>query len=119
MPRHPRLRITQPFTREERGRKMIWVDAYDDNMAPIQIPLYDKGEQDKHYWPRIGQTLYYKDKRTGEINTGVVAKPGNFKFRFWFEGGQVRLDKEVIGKRLFVSEADARNYGKMEKDEGS
>ena len=96
---------------------MIWVDAYDDNMAPIQIALYAKGEQDEHYWPRIGQTLYYKDKRTGEIKSGVVAKPGNFKFWFEFERGRVKLDKEVIGKRLFVADYEAYEKGKMEKNE--
>ena len=92
---------------------------WDDYYVPIRPEVYDKDDPRKYMYPWMLQTLYYKDKRTGEVKQGVVIKPGNFKFRFGFEQGQVRLDKEVIGKRLFVSEADARNYGKMEKDEGS
>ena len=92
---------------------MIW----DEYHAPLLTDPYDEDDPERHMWPRMNQTLYYKDKRTGEVKQGVVIKPGNFKFKFWFEQGMVRLDKEVIGKRLFVFEHDARNYGKMEKNE--
>ena len=89
---------------------------WDDYYVPFRPDYYEEGDPRKYMYPWMLQTLYYKDKRTGEVKQGVVIKPGNFKFRFWFEGGQVRLDKEVIGKRLFETEADARNYGKMDAE---
>ncbi len=97
---------------------MRWVNAYDENQSPIQIPVYEpwEQEQEQQFWPQVRQKLYYKDKRTGEVKYGVVVSPGNFKFWVEFEGGRVKLDKEVINKRLFVFEEDALNFGKMITD---
>lgn len=95
---------------------MPWINACDESQPPIPIHLVETWDLTPPPCPWVNQRLYYKDKRTGEVKSGVVIKAGNFKFWFAFDSGHVRLDKDVIGKRLFRSEAEARNCGKTEAD---
>ena len=93
---------------------MPWVDAYDDTQNPIQIFVPDRGDDSQELWLHSGQPLYYMDRGTGEVKSGRIGKIGNKKFFFSFEQGTVELDKSVIGKRLFMTEEEAKVKGKQE-----
>ena len=95
---------------------MTEVNTYDENQCPFQIVFLDKSDLPPPYWPRVNQRLYYKDRRTGEIKSGTVIKPGRFTFWFCFDSGHVKLDKSVIGKRLFRTDVEAQEYGKTDAD---
>ena len=95
---------------------MPWVDAYDDTQNPIQIFVPDKDDDSQELWLQSGQPLYYTDRGTHEVKSGRIGKIGNSKFYFTFADGTAKLEKSIIGKRLFVFEADAMNFGKMEKN---
>ena len=41
------------------------------------------------------------DRGTGEVKSGRVGKIGNSKFYFTFSDGTAKLEKSVIGRRLF------------------
>ena len=80
---------------------MPWVDAYDDTQNPIQIFVPDRGDDSQELWLQSGQPLYYMDRSTGEVKSGRVGKIGNSRFYFTFADGTAKLEKSVIGKRLF------------------
>ena len=93
---------------------MPWVDAYDDTQNPIQIFVPDKNDDSQELWLQSGQPLYYMDRGTGEVKSGRVGKIGNSRFYFTFAEGTAKLDKSVIGKRLFMTEEEAKAKGKQE-----
>ena len=52
---------------------------------------------------RKGQTLFYRDKRTGRIERGKVEWSGETRFLFHFDYKEVWLDHSVVGTRLFYT----------------
>ncbi|MBQ6611713.1 MAG: hypothetical protein IJH70_14900 [Oscillospiraceae bacterium] len=48
------------------------------------------------------------DRGTGEVKSGRVGKIGNTKFYFTFAEGTAKLEKSVIGKRLFNIAEEAK-----------
>ena len=93
---------------------MPWVDAYDDTQNPIQIFVPDRGDDSQELWLQTDQPLYYMDRGTCEVKSGRVGKIGNSRFYFTFAGGTAKLEKSVIGKRLFMTEEEAKDKGKKE-----
>ena len=93
---------------------MPWVDAYDDTQNPIQIFVPDRGDDSQELWLQSGQPLYYMDRGTREVKSGRIGKIGNRMFFFTFAGGTAKLEKSVIGKRLFMTEEEAKAKGKQE-----
>ena len=87
---------------------MPWVDAYDDTQNPIQIFVPDKNDDSQELWLQSGQSLYYMDRGTREVKSGRVGKIGNTKFYFTFAEGTAKLEKSVIGKRLFNIAEEAK-----------
>ena len=87
---------------------MPWVDAYDDTQNPIQIFVPDRGDDSQELWLHSGQPLYYMDRATREVKSGRVGKIGNTKFYFTFAEGTAKLEKSVIGKRLFNIAEEAK-----------
>ena len=93
------------------GLDMPWVDAYDDTQNPIQIFVPDKDDDSQELWLQSGQSLYYMDRNTREVKSGKIEKIGNRKFYFTFADGTAKLEKSVIGKRLFETAEDAEKKG--------
>ena len=93
---------------------MPWVDAYDDTQNPIQIFVPDRGDDSQELWLHSGQPLYYMDRGTREVKSGRVGNIGNSRFYFTFAGGTAKLEKPVIGRRLFMTEEEAKAKGKQE-----
>lgn len=60
-----------------------------------------------HVRLRKGQTLFYRDKRTGTIERGVVEWSGKSRFLFHFNHREVWLDHSVVGVRLFFTHEGA------------
>ena len=77
-------------------------------MNPIQIFVPDRGDDSQELWLHSGQPLYYMDRGTGEVKSGRVGKIGNTKFYFTFAEGTAKLEKSVIGKRLFNIAEEAK-----------
>lgn len=50
-----------------------------------------------------GQRLYYRNKTTGVIESGIVVKKGPQSFSFHFEDRAVNLTYDFIGTRLFLN----------------
>ena len=95
---------------------MPWVDAYDDTQNPIQIFVPDRGDDSQELWLQTDQPLYYMDRGTGEVKSGRGGKIGNSRFYFTFTEGAAKLEKSVIGKRLFMTEEEAKK--RMWSEEG-
>ena len=60
-----------------------------------------------------GQVLWYKDKHTGLVRSGVVRAIGTEHMLYRFDNREVWLDYTVIGVRLFLTAEDAKRYGKL------
>ena len=93
---------------------MPWINAYDETQNPIQVFVPDAEEEGKELWLQSGQPLYYMDRGTREVKSGKIGKIGNRVFYFTFAGGTAKLEKSVIGKRLFMTEEEAKVKGKQE-----
>ena len=52
---------------------------------------------------RKGQTLFYRNKHTGEIERGKVEWAGKGRFLYHFNHKEVWLDYSVVGTRLFYT----------------
>ena len=63
--------------------------------------------------PVKGQVLWYKNKLTGELQSGVVRAVGTDHMRFRFQNKEVWLDYSVLNERLFFTREDAERYGKQ------
>ena len=48
------------------------------------------------------------------MKSGRVGRIGNSRFYFTFADGTAKLEKSVIGKRLFMTEDEAKAKGKQE-----
>lgn len=62
-----------------------------------------------------GQILWYKNKFTGEICSGVIRAVGTDHMRFRFQDREVWLDYSVVNTRLFYTREDAERYGTLKK----
>lgn len=60
-----------------------------------------------------GQVLWYKDKHTGLVRSGVVRAAGTEHMLYRYGDREVWLDYNVIGVRLFLTAEDAERYGKL------
>ena len=56
------------------------------------------------------------DRGTREVKSGRVGNIGNSRFYFTFAGGTAKLEKSVIGRRLFMTEEEAKK--RMRSEEG-
>ncbi|MBR0377441.1 MAG: hypothetical protein IJI04_03360 [Lachnospiraceae bacterium] len=55
------------------------------------------------------------DRGTGEVKSGRVGRIGNSRFYFTFAEGTAKLEKSVIGKRLFMTEEEAKREGNVKR----
>ena len=51
------------------------------------------------------------DRGTREVKSGRIGKIGNRMFFFTFAGGTAKLEKSVIGRRLFMTAEEAKAKG--------
>lgn len=67
-------------------------------------------------WIEAGRVLFYKNKYTGEIESGVVTTV-TMKY-IWFRFGTrtVRIDHTYIDNRLFYTAEEAKRYGRTQAD---
>lgn len=56
-----------------------------------------------------GQSLYYRNKFTGKIESGTVKQVGPIRFEFAFDNRMVKLGYSAINTRLYLTYEDARN----------
>ena len=62
---------------------------------------------------RCGQKLYYKNKFTGAIQSGLVTWVGDKAFWFKFDNGETLLHYSDIGSRVFFTPTGAARRGQM------
>ena len=67
----------------------------------------------KHPTIEIGKPLFYKNRFTGRIQSGIVIAKSWHEFSFVFDNRTVVLPYKVIGTRLFLSAKEAEVKGKF------
>ena len=67
------------------------------------------------FGPSKGQTLWYRDKFTGEICSGTVTVCGTDRFAFSYPGGETFVSIDAFGSRLFSTKQEAVKAGKPRK----
>ena len=67
----------------------------------------------KHPTIDIGKPLFYKNRFTGRIQSGIVVAKSWYTFVFIFDNRTVTLPYKVIGTRLFLSAQEAQAKGKF------
>lgn len=67
----------------------------------------------EHPTIEIGKPLFYKNRFTGQIQSGIVVAKSWHKFAFVFDNCIVTLPYNVIGTRLFISAQEAQAKGKF------
>lgn len=113
--RHPQNRHGSRRTAEAEER----VKAAKNNPAPqpeskpASKPKRKSKDKPKHPTIEIGKPLFYKNRFTGRIQSGIVTAKSWHKFSFVFDNRIVVLPYKVIGTRLFLSAKEAEAKGKF------
>lgn len=113
--RHPQNRHGSRRTAEAEER----VKAAQNNPTPkpepksVSKPKQKSKDKPKHPTIEIGKPLFYKNKFTGHIQSGIVIAKSWHEFSFVFDNRIVVLPYKVIGTRLFLSAKEAEAKGKF------
>ena len=85
--------------------------------APPPVSVKTGRTADRKVPPlKKGQYLFYRNRKTGIIERGIVVKTYGSGFDYMLNGNRIYLDYDVIGKRLFFTWKGAWQNYKKQKD---